>query len=143
MNVIDLFRDQKDKRRDRHFSLLTEYEKLVETLYKEVQNEYDYIKSDVTEFYKNNDVEMREYFSQFTDETLLSLDKDILDELRNYITRQQDIRGEKIINLLGRLTDVEHDREKNMATVIDGLKDSLIDNAYFLQPQVEELFKVG
>lgn len=135
-------RDQKDKRRERHFTLLTEYEKLVESLYKEIQNEYELIKEDVTTFYHENDEEIRDYFKQFTDETLLGLDKTIIDDLRGYVARNQDIRGEKIINLLGRLTDVEHERENSMVNLLEGLKDSLVDNAYFLQNQVDELIKV-
>jgi len=121
---------------------LTEYEKIVEGLYKEVDGEYQGIKEDVESYYKIHDSEIKEYFEQFTDKLLLELDKSILYELKQYIAKKQDQRGEKIMNLLGRLTDVEHEREKNMSDLLNGLKTSLVDNAYYLSDQVEELIKV-
>ena len=85
---------------------------------------------------------MKAYVNKFSDEALLGLDHSFLEELNSYVAKKQDQRGEKIIGLLGRLTDVEHRREESMAELIEGLKSSLVDNAYYLQNQVEELIKV-
>ena len=121
---------------------MVDYEKTVEALYKDIELEYESIKEDVSSFYKSNDEQIQEYFKQFTPETLLRLDKTCLDDIKTYIASKQEQRGDKILNLLGKLTDVEHEREKNMVNILEDLKFSLIDNAYYLSHQVEELIKV-
>jgi len=139
--IAAMIREQKDRRRERHFLLLVDFEKTVEGLYNEIDGEYEAIKEDVTSFYKENDLQIQEYFKQFTPATLLRLDKTCLDDIKTYIASKQEQRGDKIMNLLGKLTDVEHEREKNMINILEDLKFSLIDNAYYLSHQVEELIK--
>jgi len=137
--IAKMLRQQKDGRRERHFSLLTEYERLRDALYKDVQREYETVRGDVEVFFKNDNAEMRAYVNKFTDAALLEQDHSFVSELHGFVMGRQDLRGEKIIGLLGRLTDVEYRREESMGQLIEGLKDSLIDNAYYLQNQVEEL----
>jgi len=121
---------------------LNDYERVVENLFKSLEETYEHIRGDVKIFFRQSDEGINRYFTSYTDKYLLTLDKGFIDELRKYIAENKTAREERIINLLGRLNDVEYERETTINDILARIRGALVDNAFILEPEVNKFIEV-
>lgn len=132
---------QRDSRRQRHIACLKEAEKFVDQFYDNFSEKKSEIKERMNQFVERSDVEVEQLMAGLSDELLLANEIGYVNGVWEKVTKQRQLRQEEVQNLSNSLKNLRTFQEKGSGSYLSGMRQKLIDIAFYLEPQVDELMK--
>jgi gas vesicle protein len=137
----DMIEAQRDSRRQRHIACLQECEKFTDQFYDNFSEKKNEIKERIKVFRERSDVEVEHLMSGLSDELLLANEIGYVNGVWEKVNQQRGQRKEEVQALRTGLDDLKAFQEKGSGSYLGGMRQKLVDIAFFLAPQVDELMK--
>ena len=137
----EMIEAQRDSRRQRHIACLKECEKFVDQFYDNFSEKKNEIKERIKIFLERSDADIDEHMGGLTDELLLANEIGYVNGVWEKVNQQRSQRNEHVQHLRESLDKLKAFQQKGSGSYIDGMRQKLIDIAFYLEPQVDELMK--
>lgn len=132
---------QRDSRRQRHIECLKECEKFVEQFFNNFSEKKQEIKDKIRTFLERSDIEIDSLMNGLSDELLLANEIGYVNGVWEKVNIQRNSRNDQVKNLRDGLDNLRAFQEKGSGGYLGGMRQKLIDIAFYLEPQVDELMK--
>lgn len=121
---------QIDSRRTRHIKLITEFDNWKERMYTTIAKNYQDIKIEGEDYLQKKEREIKNYWNNIKDSTLLEREKDIIDEIKTYVENCKNDISQRVSELDVRLQSMEEERERIFHLYLDRLEANINDVAF-------------
>lgn len=132
---------QRDSRRQRHIACLKECEKFVDQFYDNFSEKKNEIKERIQVFRERSNVEVDHLMEGLSDELLLANEIGYVNGVWEKVNGQRSQRNQEVQNLRKGLDDLKAFQQKGSGSYLGGMRQKLVDIAFFLEPQVDDLMK--
>jgi len=137
----EMIEAQRDSRRQRHIACLKECEKFVEQFYDNFSEKKNEIKDRIKVFLERSDIEIDAQMEGLSDELLLANEIGYVNGVWEKVNVQRNSRNAEVQSLRDSLDNLKAFQQKGSGSYIGGMRQKLIDIAFYLEPQVDELMK--
>lgn len=138
----NMIENQRDSRRQRHIEALKECEKFVEQFYDNFIERKGEIKERVKLFFTGSDQEIDHIIAGLSDDKLLANEIVYVNAIWEKVgTVHRQARKEELRQLRKNFDDLKIFQQKGSGAYLNSMRQNLVDIAFFLAPEVDELIK--
>jgi hypothetical protein len=137
--TYNMLLEQKKQRRAQHLQELAQFDTEVQRVKDQSSGRSNSLKQNIEQFLKDNENAINDFFSRLDDGTLLGREIDVVGQISGFSNEKSRVLQSKLDNVDKELDQLEEDFLNDVDGIVNNLKFTLVDIAFKLEPEIEEI----